>query len=90
MAAGRGAVSQTLGLRPFVVLGEISFAFYLVHLVVMRAFQLYLGDGASAVAMLAVSLYFACLLHYGVEKPMRGRILRACEPHAAKTDPVAA
>ena len=77
MAGGRGAFSRVLALRPFVALGEASFAFYMVHMIVMRTLRFYLGPGPGALSALAVSLSLAFLLHEAVEKPMRRRLLAA-------------
>jgi peptidoglycan/LPS O-acetylase OafA/YrhL len=80
MAGGRGAFARALALRPFVALGEASFAFYMVHMIVMRALRFYLGPGPGALSALAVALSLAFLLHEAVEKPMRRRLLGALAP----------
>jgi peptidoglycan/LPS O-acetylase OafA/YrhL len=92
MAGGRGAFARALALRPFVALGEASFAFYMVHMIVMRALRFYLGRGPGALSALAVALSLAFLLHEAVEKPMRRRLLGAkplprLEPTAASPQP---
>lgn len=64
--------------RVFIWLGEVSFAFYLVHQIVMRLLDKIIGDHtwstAPAIAitllMLAVSLFSAWLLYRIVERPM--------------------
>ena len=80
MAGGRGAFSRALALRPFVALGEASFAFYMVHMIVMRALRFYLGPGPGALSALAISLSLAFLLHEALEKPIRRRLLAAAAP----------
>ena len=80
MAGGRGAFSRALALRPFVALGEASFAFYMVHMIAMRALRFYLGPGPGALSALAISLSLAFLLHEALEKPMRRRLLAAAAP----------
>ncbi|WP_201439598.1 acyltransferase family protein [Saccharothrix sp. 6-C] len=81
-----GAWSPWRG-RTAVFLGEVSFAFYLVHQVVMRLAEAFgphaVGLGAAtgmAVALLACSLVLAWLLHRLVERPAQRRLLRATAP----------
>lgn len=79
-----GARSPWRG-RVAVLLGEVSFAFYLVHQVVIRTVEAgpgpHDGDLAQAiglsVALLGVSLGLAWLLHRLVELPVQRRLLRA-------------
>ncbi|XVS66751.1 acyltransferase family protein [Actinosynnema sp. CA-299493] len=73
--------------RTAVFLGEISFAFYLVHQVVMRLAEAFgphdVGLGGAtgvAVALLACSLVLAWLLHRLVERPAQRRLLRVTAP----------
>jgi peptidoglycan/LPS O-acetylase OafA/YrhL len=80
LAAGRGGVGRVLALRPLVALGEASFAFYMVHMIVMRALRFHFGSGPGIAAALALSLAGAFLLHYAVEIPMRRRILAGAVP----------
>lgn len=70
-------------------LGELSFAFYLVHLIVIRVGEVLIGyhprlgdaDGAGlALAMFLVSLAAAWLLHIAVERPARRLLLRRRRP----------
>ncbi|MEV7385559.1 acyltransferase [Streptomyces sp. NPDC091215] len=71
--------------RWLVRLGELSFAFYMVHLLVLRTgtqllgtrprFDLVTGAAAAAVAF-AVSLGLSWLLYEGVERPARRLLLR--------------
>ena len=82
MARSRGMVAKLLSLRPLVYLGEISFAFYMVHAMILMLFQdSGLGIGAAwplgfALA-LAASLAAASLLHLAIENPARELILAA-------------
>ncbi len=72
--------------RPtFVKLGEISFAFYLVHLLVVRVLETIIGyhpklpdPAAIGLTLLtfSVSLLLAWMLHEGIEKPGRRWLLR--------------
>ncbi|WP_170220963.1 acyltransferase family protein [Amycolatopsis cihanbeyliensis] len=76
--------------RVFVWLGEISFAFYLVHRLVQMYGEMALGDPeqtwgtAQAIGLLAVSfvisLLLAWLLHITVERPMMKRFASSKKP----------
>jgi peptidoglycan/LPS O-acetylase OafA/YrhL len=73
-ARRRGAVSRLLSRPLFVRLGEISYAFYLVHLTVLIAVE-HVVPGAFVTAVgLAGSLAAAWLLHRCVERPLRTAI----------------
>lgn len=64
--------------RPIVLGGDISYAFYLIHATVLYAFREAAGRNDSpvlALILLCACVGAACLLHYGVERPME-RILR--------------
>lgn len=64
--------------RPMVVGGDISYAFYLVHATVLYAFRAASGRSDSpvvALVLLSACIGVACMLHYGVERPME-RVLR--------------
>ncbi|MEU7562732.1 acyltransferase family protein [Streptomyces eurythermus] len=79
-------------------LGELSFAFYMVHLLVLRAATTVLGSkprfgpfaglAVSATAF-AVSLGLSWVLYEAVERPARRLLLRRRRP-AARRDPVPA
>ncbi|GGN11508.1 acyltransferase family protein [Streptomyces fuscichromogenes] len=71
--------------RWLVRLGELSFAFYMVHLLVLRAGTHLLGTrprfglltgGAVAAAAFTLSLGLSWLLYEGVERPARRLLLR--------------
>jgi peptidoglycan/LPS O-acetylase OafA/YrhL len=85
-AAERGRVSRALRGSRMVFLGEISFAFYLLHVLVFRA-AVYLGlftPGVPAVAVLAgvfaVTLAGSAALFLAYEKPMRSQVRRRLLP----------
>ena len=81
VALRRGAVSRLLSHRAFVRLGEISYAFYLVHLSVLIVAEHVLPSSIVSAVALAVSLAAAWLLHAGVERPLRAAIrARAATP----------
>ena len=71
VALRRGAISRLLSHRAFVRLGEISYAFYLVHLSVLIVAEHVLAPAFVSAVALAVSLAAAWLLHAGVERPLR-------------------
>jgi peptidoglycan/LPS O-acetylase OafA/YrhL len=81
------AVSRTLSARPLVWAGKLTYAVYLVHVLVLNAFR---AVGVTSPWLLlaltyAGSLAFAWALHVGIERPMieRGRMLaraKALEP----------
>jgi peptidoglycan/LPS O-acetylase OafA/YrhL len=79
-ASGQGLLSRLLSLRPFVWLGEVSFALYMVHQVLMK--YLHIGvllgrwESPSMPLVFALCLGSAALLHHAVELPARRLILR--------------
>jgi len=81
----RGLVTRVLGWQPLVFLGEISFALYLVHQLVIRSMFRFTPPAPehrmeAYVAYWLISLAGAVLLHHLVEKPLRpivaGRLAR--------------
>jgi peptidoglycan/LPS O-acetylase OafA/YrhL len=80
LAKGEGRLGRALAWRPFVALGEASFAFYLVHVMVMRTLRFDFGHGPGTLIALALSLGLAFLLLEAVEKPMRRRVLGLAAP----------
>ncbi len=76
-AHGSGAISRLLSQRWCVRLGEISFAFYMVHYVVLHAEFRLLGWAnapLTAAIALGVSLALSSALFHWVEAPMRERV----------------
>ena len=69
-----GAISRLLSHRAFVHLGEISYAFYLVHLSVLMVVEHIVPAPVVSVVALAASLAVAWLLHVSVERPLRTAI----------------
>jgi peptidoglycan/LPS O-acetylase OafA/YrhL len=80
-AAGRGTVARLLSWRPFVVLGEISFALYLCHVLLFRALTTsgsiasYGGIGAQFAVYCAMVLGLSYALHMLVERPCQAALL---------------
>jgi peptidoglycan/LPS O-acetylase OafA/YrhL len=92
-ASARGKISQALSLDPLVWLGEISFGFYMFHLIVTRAVCFYLGDAAPPLLIFALTFNLAAVNHRWVELPAR-RLIRGGLPRTpslatAATDPAA-
>lgn len=82
LARSRGIVAWMLSRRSVVFLGEISFAFYMVHsMVLMLVRDSGVGIGAEwplgFALSLAASLAAASLLHMAIEVPMREFLLAA-------------
>ncbi|MFI6502167.1 acyltransferase family protein [Nonomuraea typhae] len=76
-----GTRASFLASRPMVWLGEISFAFYLVHQPVIRVLQRLVGTEqpvpvvlVAVVVMLAVAMLAAWLLYRFVERPLERRL----------------
>jgi peptidoglycan/LPS O-acetylase OafA/YrhL len=74
-ARARGAIGRALSWRFFVWLGEISFSFYIVHQIVLRAFAYYWGAAAPIVVAFAACLIVAAANHHAIETPARRLIL---------------
>lgn len=74
-ASGRGLFGRFLALRPLVWLGEISFAIYMFHQIVLRAASNSFGPDFSIPAALCAILLVAALSHHLVEIPARRLIL---------------
>jgi peptidoglycan/LPS O-acetylase OafA/YrhL len=78
----RGWVSALLSTHLFWVLGEISFSFYMFHMVLLEYARAYtlrlhldrLGPRTSIVLLFSVALVVSILCHYAFERPMRERL----------------
>ena len=80
-AARRGAFSRALEHPVLVRLGEVSFAFYLIHLAVIATVTYWIGPSHALFVPLAfgISLGASFALFHAIEQPMRVRIRRAFE-----------
>lgn len=80
-ASRRGAISRLLAHPVLVRLGEVSFAFYLVHLSVIVLMTNVLGTDHPlfAAASFGTALALSFALFHGVEQPLRERIRRALD-----------
>ncbi len=80
LALEAGALARVLSWRPFVVLGEISFAMYMLHQIFLRAFGTYGLQAPEGLAWPAFTLFsvFIVALSYGVwvlvERPARRQL----------------
>ena len=71
-----GLASGLIGSRLFVVLGETSFAFYMIHHMLFRLIDrplaaLNLGSTVSILLALGFAQIAALIIHYGFERPAR-------------------
>lgn len=79
-SAGLAAHPLPTAIRPFVYLGDISYATYLSHFMLFIWFKILLVDDtgyispAQASAFLLVVLAASILLHHGIEKPGRSLV----------------
>jgi peptidoglycan/LPS O-acetylase OafA/YrhL len=81
MALGRGLVSRALATPPLVVLGEVSYAVYLVHHILVRLYELHRAALAGIPAPIAYGCFWALVLVLAcfswtyVERPARRWLL---------------
>jgi peptidoglycan/LPS O-acetylase OafA/YrhL len=78
-ASRRGAISRALEHPVLVRLGEVSFAFYLIHLAVIALITYWIGPAHPLFMVFAfgLSLGLSFALFHGVEQPLRDRVRRA-------------
>jgi peptidoglycan/LPS O-acetylase OafA/YrhL len=88
-AFSRGFVSRLAGSKPFELLGEISFALYLIHVQAIAFYSELSGVTVAAWTLgdfmlaAAVALLAAALLHILIERPCRAAIVRLCRVRPA-------
>ena len=84
-ASSKGLVSRALASRPMVYLGDISYAFYMIHMSVMIVMlrQTWVEGWWSMLAAttcaFSISLFFASALYHLVEVPFRSSIVQLSE-----------
>jgi peptidoglycan/LPS O-acetylase OafA/YrhL len=87
-----GLLSRMLASKPLIVLGESSFALYMVHHMFFRSIDEHLQALNSPLSALAVAVVAAILLsvglHFAFERPMRSLLSARKSQEAAR--PVAA
>jgi peptidoglycan/LPS O-acetylase OafA/YrhL len=71
----QGHISRYLAKRPFVFLGEISFSFYMLHMIILRGMG-GIGNPKLAILALAATLGLSILTFNFVEEPVRKLIRR--------------
>jgi peptidoglycan/LPS O-acetylase OafA/YrhL len=89
-----GYLSALVSTRFFCVLGEMSFSFYMLHIVVLRYLQPYGPklhlDRCRPAAIIAITfcltLVLSALCYYGFERPMRERVKGWLVRSSAKRD----
>jgi peptidoglycan/LPS O-acetylase OafA/YrhL len=82
-ASRRGLIGQIMASRLAVWLGEISFAFYLIHqIVIIRLERLALNDVPFAVYAFGLALLASALLYRIVELPSRSALLAVYDGRA--------
>ena len=80
-AFGRGLLSKLLGSRLLEFLGEISFAIYLIHVLVIVGYRsqfkqaLAVSPSADFAITVAITLLAATAMHLLVERPCRSLII---------------
>jgi peptidoglycan/LPS O-acetylase OafA/YrhL len=75
LAAGHGAIGKMLSAPWAVFLGEISFAVYMVHQILMKAFMTWgMADILSAPIYFGSLFLLATAIHLLIERPVRGFI----------------
>lgn len=81
LAIGRGIISKVLGCKIFVWLGEISFAIYLCHTILLKFYEMHkdlfsIFSNPIVCCIFWVSIIFlAHILFKGIEDPMRKIIM---------------
>ena len=85
-ARRHGAISRLLSHPVPVRLGEISFAFYLCHLAVVKLVDRRIGweHPFSLAIAFGGTLALSLALHHGVERPMRERVRALLAPRAPR------
>nr|WP_301286276.1 acyltransferase [Serratia nevei] len=80
-ALSSGPISKMLSIKPMIFLGEISFALYLVHMIIFNIFY-YNYERVEALGIAGVFIFwFVCIasssiLHILIEKPCRKFIMK--------------
>jgi len=77
LASGRGMIGRALSIRPLTFLGEISFAIYMFHQVLMKIFFTWAPiETVSTTTFMAALLVSCSAIHLLVERPGRALLLR--------------
>jgi peptidoglycan/LPS O-acetylase OafA/YrhL len=87
-AFARGHLSRLLGSRPMVFLGEVSFALYMTHVIVLQLPYVAVGRGLIGpqrpflmyLPAFLLALALSAAIHVGFEAPLRRRIIARFRP----------
>ena len=94
LAGAYGLVGKLLSLAPFVFLGEISYAMYMVHQILIRWCSAHLdvvsliSEGLAFPVFVAALLAISALIFLFVENPARKAIKRDRKPMTAASGPL--
>jgi peptidoglycan/LPS O-acetylase OafA/YrhL len=75
LASARGMVGRFLSARIFVWLGEISFAVYMIHQILLKFFVIHFPERTEASIYFLVLIILSACLHHFIEIPMRKLLL---------------
>jgi peptidoglycan/LPS O-acetylase OafA/YrhL len=76
MASSQGPIGRILGTAPMIWLGEISFAIYMTHQIVMKVLVLSYPGLEDPALVLAAVLLAAAVGHYAIERPAQTILTR--------------
>jgi len=80
-ASSRGPIQKLLSVKPLVFLGEISFAVYLIHAIILAVAPTHMTAVTlwklGYIGFWIVVIVAASLLHIGIEEPCRKMVLNA-------------
>ena len=89
IASGRGAIGQLLSYRPLVFLGEISFAVYMVHQILLKFLGGWLPAGTVTPTMFFAALLFIAAGSYlMIERPAQRFLIKKRAPAVPIATPV--
>jgi peptidoglycan/LPS O-acetylase OafA/YrhL len=84
LASGKSTTARLLSLRPIVILGEASYAIYMLHvplyLLMDKMLEHALTADARCLVYLATLLAISIAIHYAWERPLRRLIVRRRQP----------
>lgn len=75
IASAKGIVGRFLSIRIFVWLGEISFAVYMIHQILLKFFVIHYPQRTEAAIYFLVLIIVSASLHHFIEIPMRKLLL---------------
>lgn len=75
IASAKGLFGRLLSIRIFVWLGEISFAVYMIHQILLKFFAIHYPQRTEAAIYFLVLIIVSASLHHFIEIPMRKLLL---------------